>query len=278
MLNLSPWLDPSPIRALLIDLEGTLYQAGLPIPGAPEALAALSNGIGRVFVTNTTSRPRSVIVRELAATGVRAEAARVFTAPVAAGEYLRSRGLHRCHFLLNAPVVQEDLAGIEADDVSPEAVVVGDIGGEFTFARLNKAFRFLLDGAAFVTLARNRYYRAAEGLLLDQGPFVAALEYATGRAATLVGKPSPEFFRAALGLLGVPASEAAVVGDDLESDVGGGQAAGMRGFLVRTGKFRQGDLEASSVEPDAVLDSLAELPRLLGIAPESGAAGMESLG
>jgi HAD superfamily hydrolase (TIGR01458 family) len=128
---------------------------------------------------------------------------------------------------------------------------------------LNRAFRFLLAGAAFVTLARNRYYRGPDGLLLDQGPFVAALEYATGREAMLVGKPSREFYAAAVRNLGVAASHVAVVGDDIESDVGGGQAAGLRGILVRTGKFRQDDLARSPIRPDAVIGSLAEIGKAL---------------
>ncbi len=250
------------VRALLVDLEGTVYEAGRAVPGAAEALEALArHGIACGFVTNTTSRPRSALVRELSGMGIEVEPARVFTAPIAGREYMISRDLRRCHFLVHEPVL-EDFAGIEAVDSSPQAVVVGDIGEDFTFERLNRAFRFLVDGAAFVTLARNRYYRGPDGLLLDQGPFVAALEYAAGREATLVGKPSPAFYAAALRRLGVAASQAAVVGDDLESDVGGGQAAGLRGILVRTGKFREEDLARSPIRPDAVIGSLTEVTDL----------------
>jgi HAD superfamily hydrolase (TIGR01458 family) len=251
------------VRALLLDLEGTLYQAGQPVAGAARALEALAaRKIPQSFVTNTTSRPRSVLVAELAAMGFQASPDRIFTAPRAAREYLLSRNLDRCHLLVR-PAVLEDLVGIREDDASPQAVVVGDMGEDFTYARLNRAFRLLLQGAELITLARNRYYRAADGLVLDQGPFVAALENASGRKAILVGKPSIEFFQSALKLLEVPPSETAIVGDDLEADVGGGQAAGMRGVLVRTGKFREDELSRSSVHPDAILDSLADLPRLL---------------
>ena len=257
---------PSPfagVRALLLDLEGTLYQAREPIAGAAKTLEAfVTRGIPHCFVTNTTSRPRSALVRELSAMGFQVPPDRIFTAPRAAREYLLARGFDRCHLLVK-PAVLEDFAGIREDDASPRAVVVGDLGEGFTYERLNRAFRLLLQGAELVTLARNRYYRAAEGLVLDQGPFVAALENASGRQATLVGKPAIPFFQSALRLLAVSPSQAAVVGDDLEADVGGGQAAGMRGVLVRTGKFREDDLSGSSIRPDAVLDSLADLPRLL---------------
>jgi phospholysine phosphohistidine inorganic pyrophosphate phosphatase len=94
------------------------------------------------------------------------------------------------------------------------------------------------------------------------GPFLAALEEATGRKALILGKPDPAFFRMILEDLGVPPERAAMVGDDIEIDVGGAQGVGMRGLLVRTGKFRPADLEGS-IRPDAVLGSVAELPAWL---------------
>lgn len=254
-------------RAVLFDLEGTVCEAGRPVPGAAAALAALDRrGIPWRFVTNTTSRPRRVLVSELSAMNLPADPDRIFTAPRAARDLLLARGWTRAHLLVRQAIL-EDFAGIEPDDESPQAVVLGDLGQETTFARLNRAFRLLLGGAEFVTLARNRYYRGPDGLTLDQGPFAAALEFASGRSALLVGKPSPSFFASALASLRVDPSQAAVVGDDLEADVGGGQAAGMRGVLVRTGKFRQEELARSVVAPDAVIDSVADLPDLLEAAP-----------
>ena len=250
-------------RAVLFDLEGTLCETGRPLPGAAEMLAQLDRrGVPYRFVTNTTSRPRRVLLSELSAMGLPAEPERVFTAPRAARGLLLERGWTRAHFVVR-PSLLEDFAGIGSDDARPQAVVLGDLGEDTTFARLNRAFRLLLEGAELVTLARNRYYRGADGLLLDQGPFAAALEYASGRAAILAGKPASDFFASALAGLGVPASEAVMVGDDLESDVGGAQAAGLSGVLVRTGKFRPADLDQTSPRPDAVIDSVAELPGLL---------------
>jgi HAD superfamily hydrolase (TIGR01458 family) len=253
----------SGVRALLVDLEGTVYQGQRLIPGAAEALAAAEDrGIPHRFVTNTTSRPRSAVVRELADMGFSVDPERVFTAPRAAHAHLVARGLSRCHMLVN-PALLEDFPGIVEDERAPQAVVLGDMGDGLTYARLNAAFRHLLAGAEFVTLARNRFWRAEDGFMLDLGAFAAALEYGSGRQATLAGKPAAGFFHAALASLGVAPREAAVVGDDLESDVGGGQAAGLKGILVRTGKYRPEDAARSTVRPDLELDSLADLARLL---------------
>ena len=114
-----------------------------------------------------------------------------------------------------------------------------------------------------VALARNRFWMGKDGIQLDVGALVAALEYAAGTTATLVGKPSPEFYGTVLRALSVSPDEAAVIGDDPESDVAGAQAFGMRGLLVRTGKSRKYDLEHAAIRPDAILDSIADLPGLL---------------
>ena len=92
---------------------------------------------------------------------------------------------------------------------------------------------------------------------MDVGPFTTALEFALGREATIVGKPSGDFFASALKDLGISATDAVMVGDDVASDVGGAQAAGIRGVLVRTGKFRASDENHPTVKPDAIVDNLA---------------------
>jgi HAD superfamily hydrolase (TIGR01458 family) len=130
---------------------------------------------------------------------------------------------------------------------------------------LNGAFRRLMDGAELIALQKNRYWETAEGLSLDAGPFVAALEYATGQEAEVVGKPSDAFFELAMGDLGVTAERAAMVGDDVEADVGGAIDAGLAGVLVRTGKYREDLAKASGIDPTATVDSIADVPELLGI-------------
>jgi HAD superfamily hydrolase (TIGR01458 family) len=253
----------SPIQGFLIDLDGTVVEADRLIPGANSTLAWLeAEGIPYRFVTNTTSKPRAAILEKLQGVGLDVTTEEIFSAPVIARDYLLKEGLTRCYPLIKASL-QEDLAGIDLVEEKPQAVLVGDIGDELTYAKLNRAFRFLLEGAAFIALARNRYFRGQDGLCLDVGSIVAALEYASQREAVLIGKPAGEFFRLAGQSLGVPQETIGVIGDDLESDVLGGKSAGSVGILVRTGKFRAEQLEQASSRPDAVLDSIADLPEWL---------------
>jgi HAD superfamily hydrolase (TIGR01458 family) len=141
---------------------------------------------------------------------------------------------------------------------------LGDLGEGFTYARLDGAFRRLMSGAELVALQKNRYWEREDGLYLDAGPFVAALEYASGKTATVIGKPEAPFFEAALVDLALQAREVAMVGDDIETDVAGAQRAGLRGVQVKTGKYRAG-VSMRRAEPDLVLDSVAGLPEALGL-------------
>lgn len=248
---------------LLLDLDGTLYEGEAAVPGAAESVEALrAAGLALRFVTNTTRVPRRTLAEWLAGYGISADREEIFTAPLAAAAWLEEEGYRRVALCLPRHSFEE-FAGFEIDEARPEAVVIGDLGDGWTFEVMNRAFRWLLDGAAFVALHRNRYWKTGAGLTLDAGAFVAALEYATGRTATLVGKPSPALFRAAARSMGLAPEAVAMVGDDLEGDVGGAQAAGSRGILVRTGKFQADTLGGSEVRPDLVIDSVAALPGLL---------------
>jgi HAD superfamily hydrolase (TIGR01458 family) len=255
----------TPADACVIDLDGTVYEGGVAVPGAAAAVGELTRaGVPICFATNTTRRPRSSLVTSLGEMGVEVEPAMLHTAPVAAARWLARRGIERVSLLL-AEATHEEFGDFAVDEQRPQAVVVGDLGRDWTFDRLNGAFRALLQGAELVAIQKNRFWDNGHGLQLDAGPFVAALEYASDRQAILVGKPSLAFFETAAAVLATPCGRIAVIGDSLENDVAGGQAAGCLGVAVRTGSFRQSQLADGPVRPDAVLDSIADLPRWLGL-------------
>jgi phospholysine phosphohistidine inorganic pyrophosphate phosphatase len=249
--------------AVLLDLDGTVYQGDTPLPGAIEAVARLRHaGIPLRFVTNTTRVPRRVLLERLRGMGIPAEADDLFTAPIAAAAWLRRHGVTRADLYLPAATV-EDFGELVHAQGPVQAVVAGDLGEDWSFDRLNRAFRQVMGGAMLVAVQKNRYWRGPDGLTLDAGPFVAALEFATGRKAITVGKPSEAFFQEAARSLGAELHQVAMVGDDIAADVLGAQACGATGILVRTGKFQPSDLEAAGGRPHHVLPTIAELPGLL---------------
>lgn len=252
------------VAVVLLDIDGVLHVSGVAIPGAPEAIARLrAEGHRLRFVTNNTVRARAQLAAELRALGFDVAEEDVQTTPLTAARLLAGLRV----LPLTAAAIHSDLEDrvtlVEAD---ADAVLVGgaDETDEteriYAYGRLNRAFAELERGARLVALHRNGWWQTAAGPQLDGGAFVAALEYAAGIEAELVGKPSPAYFEAALAALGAEAREATMVGDDAEADVAAAVRLGMTGVLVRTGKFREATLAAADPKPDAVLPSVAELP------------------
>jgi HAD superfamily hydrolase (TIGR01458 family) len=253
------------MQAVLFDLDGVIYQAGAPIPGAAAAVQWFRDReVPHLFLTNTSSRPRRRIASRLAGMGLDIPFAQIFTPAIAANAWLRDNGAKSAAFFLRPETLEDfpDVAALTDDQESgADAVVIGDLGEGWDFRRLNHAFRLLMaePRPRLVALGMTRYWHAGDGLRLDTAPFVAALREASGAQPVVLGKPAQPFFAAALGLLGSPAEQTLMVGDDIRGDIEGAQGSGIRGVLVRTGKFRPRDLE-SGVTPQAVLGSVAELP------------------
>ncbi|MGK2877594.1 MAG: TIGR01458 family HAD-type hydrolase [Solirubrobacterales bacterium] len=256
-------LRPDP--AILLDIDGVLHVGDQPIPGAVEALDALREmASGLRLVTNTTSRSRAEVAARLHSIGIEASVEEMLTPAAMAVQYCKSHNFEKARLFVSDSL-REDLGSLSeaTGDETPEVVVLGDIADRFNAETMNEIFHLLMDGAQLMALQHNRYWQHGDGLMLDVGAWAAALEYATGRTAITVGKPSNEFFNAALASLGVDANSAVMVGDDIEADVNGAQTCGIQGILVRTGKYRDGVASERGFGPAAIIDSIADLPALL---------------
>jgi HAD superfamily hydrolase (TIGR01458 family) len=256
------------IEAVLLDIDGVLTVSWRPVPGAVEAVNRLRDaGFALALVTNTTSQTRAWMAGTLADAGFRVGAGDIFTAPAITAAYLaRNYPGARC-VLLNSGDIGADLAGVSivpAGPAAPDVVIMGGAGPQFSYPALNRVFGYLQDGARLVAMGRNLCWRTDQGLQLDTGAFLLGLEQASGVQAEVTGKPAAAFFGSVLDALGVAASTAVMVGDDVEADVLAAQRAGLTGVLVRTGKFRQATLGSASGVPDHVIDSVAGLPDVLG--------------
>ena len=255
------------MAAILLDIDGVLHVSGEPVPGGGDAVRALrADGHRLRFVTNNTTRAREQLAGELRELGIELEAGELTTTPAAAAELLAGKRV----LALTMEAVKGDLAAtVELVERDAEVVVVGgadetdESGRVFSYANMNRAFAELEAGARLVCLHKNRWWQTSRGPLLDAGAYVAGLEYAAGVAAEVVGKPTGAYFDAALAELGASPAEAVMVGDDIEADVGGAKRAGLRAVLVRTGKFREETLAAAEVQPDGIVESIAEVPAFL---------------
>ena len=255
----------APIDGLLLDIDGVLAVSWEALPGAVDAMARLrDDGIPFRLITNTTTKTRADLAGTLTKAGFNVSDQEVVTAVVATGAYLSRAHPGARVFVLSDGDATADLSGVDlvaVDDA--EVIVIGGACEDFTYETMNRIFRRLMGGASLVGMHRNLFWKTSDGWELDGGAYIAGLEEAADTTATICGKPEKAFFDSALGMLGVPADRAAMVGDDIVNDVLGAQSAGLTGILVRTGKYRDGDEERHDRRPDHVLASLAVVPAFL---------------
>jgi HAD superfamily hydrolase (TIGR01458 family) len=254
------------IDGVLLDIDGVLAVSWDPLPGGIETLAWLrSHDVPFRLITNTTTKTRSDLAQTLRGADFDVRDDEIVTAVVATAEYLRTHHDGQTCFLLSDGDASDDLDGVELGRVDDaDVIVLGGAYDGFSYPTMNRVFRRLIEGAALVGMHRNLYWFTDEGLQLDAGAFISGLEEASGREAVICGKPTGQYFESALTMLGVPPERAVMVGDDIVNDVRGAQVLGIRGALVKTGKFLPGDLGKVPEPPDFVLDTIAELPNLVG--------------
>ena len=254
------------MACILLDIDGVLHVSGEPIQGAADAVAELRRaGHALRFVTNNSTRPRSRLAEELREMGFTLEDTELQTTPGAAARELSGKRV----LALVMPSVVPDLDGLELVGDHAEAVLIGGCDETlepnqiFSYMNLARAFDEIQMGASLYCLHKNKWWQTSRGPMLDSGAFVAGLEYATDVDATVLGKPSPSYFAAALDALDAEPELTWLVTDDVDADVRGARLFGMKTALVRTGKFRPEALEAADAAPDIVVSSLAQFPALL---------------
>jgi HAD superfamily hydrolase (TIGR01458 family) len=251
------------VEGVLVDLDGVLYIGDEAIPGAAEALSRFREaGLALRGVTNTTTKSAGTLAARLADMGLPLGSAEIVTAPRTAVNYLRTLDQPTVRLVLSDDAASE-FSEFDMSETDPDIVIIGDIGDGWDYALMSNLFECITNGASLVALHKGRYYQGPDGLILDIGAFVTGLEYATSTKAKVIGKPSQEFFQLAVSDMGLKPGQVVMVGDDIESDIGGAQRSGLQGVLVRTGKYREHLVEKSMVEPDAVVDSIVDVPQLL---------------
>lgn len=250
------------IRAVLLDLDGTVYALEQPLAAADLAITALRHqGLRLRFTTNIDSRPPQAVLAQVRGFGVDIRDDEIFTPATAALRLFDTEPTPRVYPLVSAAL----LPTFGHLDSGPpyDYVLVGDCRDRLGYKLFDGAFRALRDGAQLIALQRGRYFKRADGDHVDAGALVAGLEYAAAVSARVLGKPEPDFFGLALASMQGSAAEALVVGDDVTSDIAGGHRLGAGTVLVRTGKFWDNALRTDVVAADHVIDSVADLPELI---------------
>lgn len=269
------------VGGVLFDIDGVLVTSWRAIPGAAEALRVLADHqVPRCYLTNTTTLTRAQIASTLREAGMDVEPDEVTTAAALTADYVRTKYPGARCFLVNNGQIADDMPGIDiiassaiggpGHSETPDVILLGGAGPEYCHLTLSRVYEWMSAGVPVVAMHRSTAWNTAEGLRVDTGMYLLGLEETSGRKATAVGKPAPAGFLNAAVRLGVEPDEMYMVGDDLNNDVLAAQVVGMTGVLVRTGKFQQSALDRwaadeFAMQPNHVIDSVAELPELLGL-------------
>ena len=249
---------------ILFDLDGVIYQGDSLISGAKDSINLLrQNNIPCRFITNTTRMTKKNLVTKFQAMGLTLKVNEVFAAPHAAVEYCKNMDYTTIGLVVPDNEMEEDFIDFDLHAENPQAIVLGDMGNLFTYDLLNVLFKKILNGAEIVAMHKNKYWHSGNGLTLDLGAFVAALEFATEKEAVVIGKPNPHLFQLAVKPWGLSFQSIYMVGDDIKGDIGGANNVGMQSILVKTGKYREESLKRSEITPDFIINSVADLPELL---------------
>ncbi|KAL5522164.1 hypothetical protein ACEPAF_2021 [Sanghuangporus sanghuang] len=268
------------IRALLVDLSGTLHVGSNAVPGAANALKRIhQTGIPVRFCSNTSKESTASLRAKLIKMGFEVNDGELWTSLGVLKDVVKMKNLRKPLFLLSESAMEEfpEFTDVSTSSLHTDhdSVVIGLSPSHFNYDTLTKAFRVLSSnqdsptshGPSLITTHKAKYIRTPDGeLSLGPGPFVAALEYAIGGGlrAEVIGKPSKDFFERVIA--SIPSQspklkydEIAIIGDDIESDLGGAAVElGVWRVLVKTGKYRNGDEEREGqTPPNEVQDSFA---------------------
>jgi len=252
--------------AVLFDLDGTIYQKGELIPGVCGVLLLLQKAkIPYRFITNTTRMSSDKLSIFLSSIGCPILPGEIFTTPRIAAMYCKERGYKKIQVTVIDNTIKDDFSEFDLVNEQPDAIILGDMGEQFTFKLMNRLFNQILLGAELVALHKNRFWLSERGYMLDIGSFVASLEFATETSAVIIGKPSRNLFQLACLGWDVPANKILMVGDDMHADIGGALNVGMQSALVKTGKFLLQNNNDFNYKPHYIIDSVADLPDILNL-------------
>ena len=251
------------IQGVLLDLDGVLCVEKDPIHGAADVIQLMKEkNIPFRIATNYTTLSRDSLFKKINSMGINVDKDHIISAAYAGVLKLRSIGSPSCELFLKEDT-KNDYDEFQIDHISPEVIVIGDLDDQWTFDIINNIFNKVLNGSKIIALHKGRYFQASDGLQIDSGAFIKAIEHATSTTSEVVGKPEKTFFELVLKDLKLTPEKSIMIGDDIINDVEGAQLAGIKGILVKTGKYRQDLVEKSDIEPDLIISSIDEIKKSL---------------
>ena len=254
------------LHVFFFDLDGVLSVGKEKVRylGGKEIVRKLRESGKKTFIlTNDSTHIREEILENLTFLGFSFDVREILTSSYLTAQYLTDKFGRTPFYLVGEDGLKRELeaAGHYASD-GPRVVVVG-LDRQLNYEKLDKALRYLRRGALLVGSYGGAVYMSDRGPAMSAGPIIKALEFGSGKRATLIGKPSPRMFKLALRLANEKAGKAVMIGDQIETDLVGAREAGVHTILVLTGVETKESIEQSGVKPDAVVVRVDDLESLL---------------
>ena len=248
------------VKGVIFDIDGTLILNNQPLPRATDTVNSLRNmGVEMRFVTNTTGRTPEQLGKALREFGFEVKDSEILTSVGACVHFLNQNYVGKAGYLAIPEEIMGQFSGITPTTENPEFVVMGDLDEEFNYDLLNRVFNYMRNGAQLITFHRNRFFFREGKTWLDSGAFTLALEQACDQEAIVTGKPAPQMFLGALQSMGLTEQQVIVIGDDVTSDIWGAKQAGLRGFLVTTGKFKPEQMQTHGLSNECLIHSISDV-------------------
>lgn len=249
-------------KGFLIDMDGVIYNGNEPIPGAVEFINYLRiNGFPFLFLTNNSQKTSRDVCYKLRRLGFDINEEDVFTCGIATARYLASKKPHGTAYVIGEGGLLSELhkVGYSIVDDHPDYVVIGE-GRTIMLESVDKAMNMILNGAKLIATNLDPNCPVGKGKYrAGCGAFVAMLEFATGKQAFSVGKPSPIMMRMARKALGLATNQTIMIGDTMSTDILGADAMGFTTVLTLSGVTKREDLGNYGYAPDFIIHSVADL-------------------
>ncbi|PKM11435.1 MAG: haloacid dehalogenase [Gammaproteobacteria bacterium HGW-Gammaproteobacteria-3] len=268
------------INALIIDMDGVLWEGGRALPGLADFFDTLHRRRFRyILATNNASLTPEQYVAKLAGFGVTVERRRILTSAMATALYLSERmdPKQTRVFVIGEDGAKQPLLDLgfaltelyEVDEGHRADIVVCGLDRTLSWDKLSTATLNILAGARFIGTNADTTLPMEQGLGLGNGAVLAALQAATGVAPITIGKPEPIIYRQAMALLGSDPAQTVAIGDRLDTDILGAIRTGIRSLLVLTGVATEQQLAATEHRPTWVMPDLRAVTQALDALPEN---------
>jgi HAD superfamily hydrolase (TIGR01457 family) len=250
------------LKALVVDLDGSVYHGDQLIEKADEALNLLQKRYKILYLTNNSTGTRADFARKLEQLGIPCHKDQIISSGYAAAQYLKQQYERSSVYLIGEQGLKEELLeeGLNLCATDACNIVLVGLDKDFNYEKLNTALNYLLKGAILIATNTDPVLIKKETVVPGAGALVASIEMASGKKAIVTGKPSAFITDLIVRTLGVKPHEILIIGDNLQTDILMGIKGGMRTALVLTGVSKLSDIEQLRIRPDYIFKSIAKVP------------------